>query len=454
MLSISLLQLAALLASSQAWTVSQPRQSTFRTSSHLFSATDDHTIPESYDQFPVTTRTNKKLIFDDQAGRFFETSLDPETPYAAASSPSPYEIPKNLPFSSNEMVPTELLFGRKTVEEIQAAMPDLIADLEEGQQSNDFPKIEVPSPPQSTAAAAAAASIVEDCYAAFNQRNMAAAANCFEERFLQYQDSQYLGVMNTKMALQKHFENQAKLLPTNSQVVLKHMAVDESKGTVGTEWYVTDQDGTAVPFTRGCSFYTINPQTGLIQSGFRVSEMIVKPNGQASDALVSLVSRLAPSSVPSKSPQSTTIQSKSSSSILDTFFNAWNRRDMAAALDCFVEDCVFQTEDPVFVTDLKGKDALRTHLEKNAKALPASAQIILDDSAVDEARGTIGATWHLEVDGRSIPNLRGCSMYTIDPATGLLKSGFDVTEAPVKVPRQLLSSPIMSFPARILFGRQ
>lgn len=113
---------------------------------------------------------------------------------------------------------------------------------------------------------------------------------------------------------------------------------------------------------------------------------------------------------------------------------------MTTALDCFVEDCVYQTEDPFFVKGPKGKAALRAHLEKNAKNLPAGAQIVLEDTAVDEARGTIGATWHLE----AIPNLRGCSIHTIDPATGLLKSGFDVTEAPVKVSRQLLSLPVMA----------
>lgn len=127
---------------------------------------------------------------------------------------------------------------------------------------------------------------------------------------------------------------------------------------------------------------------------------------------------------------------------------------MEGALACFTEDCVYQTEDPLFVDTLVGKEALRGHLEKNAAALPSSCQIILDSTAVDKINGNIGTTWHLEVNGIAIPNLRGCSMYTTDPQTGLLKSGFDVTESPVKIPRQLLSpTSLLSLPARLLFGQ-
>lgn len=131
-------------------------------------------------------------------------------------------------------------------------------------------------------------------------------------------------------------------------------------------------------------------------------------------------------------------------------------RDMESALDCFVEDCVYQTEDPVFVSTLEGKSALRNHLFKNAAALPSSCKIILDKLAIDDSSSTttaghIATYWHLEVNGLSIPNLRGCSMYTTDTTTGLITSGFDVTEAPVKFPKR--STVLLSLPARFLIGR-
>lgn len=118
---------------------------------------------------------------------------------------------------------------------------------------------------------------------------------------------------------------------------------------------------------------------------------------------------------------------------------------MECALACFVDECIYETEDPVFVESFRGKDALCQHLLKNADTLPSACKIILDDLAIDEDNDTSGVVWHLEANGIPIPNLRGCSMYTLDKESGLLKSGFDVTESPVKVPRfaqDLLAVPL------------
>ena len=48
-----------------------------------------------------------------------------------------------------------------------------------------------------------------------------------------------------------------------------------------------------------------------------------------------------------------------------------------------------------------------------------------------------------------IPNLRGCSVYKTTE-TGILKSGFDVTKAPIKLPRE--AANFLSLLARLLFG--
>ena len=125
---------------------------------------------------------------------------------------------------------------------------------------------------------------------------------------------------------------------------------------------------------------------------------------------------------------------------------------MESALACFTDDCTYHTEDPVFVDQLVGKTALRQHLVKNANALPASCQIVLDKMAQDVINGNIGASWHLEVNGMALPNLRGCSMYTTDPATGLLQTGYDVTEAPIKIPSHALS--LLAGPVKLFFGNR
>ena len=103
--------------------------------------------------------------------------------------------------------------------------------------------------------------------------------------------------------------------------------------------------------------------------------------------------------------------------ILEQYFDAWNARDMEAALACFVDNCRYETEDPVFVTKLRGKEELRRHLTNNARSLPSNCQIVLDDWAMD--RMAVGATWHLEVGGLAVPNLQGCSMYTLDESDGI-----------------------------------
>lgn len=313
-------------------------------------------------------------------------------------------------------------------------------------------------------------SIVERCYDAFNQGKMSQAAACFADKF-RYDDGQYLGCITQKSELERFFEFQSNvILPSNSKVVLDNIAICETTGkTIGTRWHAVREDGSEIPLTRGCSFYTLENQTGLIETAFKVSEMLVKPSSTFSNNLVSSASQFM-SSTSSPKPSSST----SPSSIIESYFEAWNKRDMETALSCFVDDCIYETEDPVFVNTFRGKEALQEHLLQNAASLPESCRIELDDLAIDTKRGTAGVRWHLEVNGVSIPNLRGCSMYTMEDTTtlnqndssddtddldadsrqkvGLLTSGFDVTEAPVKLPRLFGVAPTiqMNNPFRFL----
>eukprot|EP00571_Detonula_confervacea_P001798 CAMPEP_0172315910 /NCGR_PEP_ID=MMETSP1058-20130122/26660_1 /TAXON_ID=83371 /ORGANISM="Detonula confervacea, Strain CCMP 353" /LENGTH=277 /DNA_ID=CAMNT_0013030107 /DNA_START=189 /DNA_END=1019 /DNA_ORIENTATION=+ len=265
------------------------------------------------------------------------------------------------------------------------------------------------------------------------------AAACFADKFA-YDDGQYLGSISTKSDLEKLFQRGAKALPPNAVMVVDHIAKCPTSGNIGTQWHVEKEDGSLIPFTKGCSFYTVDKQSGLLTTGFKVSEMIIKPSKQFSDALVSSASKMMQAT--EKVGGLVTIEAEAkleestseSGSIIEKYFQAWNRRDMEAALNCFVDECIYETEDPVFVDVFRGKEALREHLLRNAAALPSACRIILDDLAIDSANGKFGVKWHLEANGVSIPNLRGCSMYTMDEDSGLLRSGFDVTEAPVKLP--------------------
>ena len=273
------------------------------------------------------------------------------------------------------------------------------------------------------------------------------AAACFANNFV-YDDGQYLGTISKKPDLERLFQRGAKALPPNAAMVVDHIAKCKRTGNIGTQWHVEKDDGSTVPFTRGCSFYTVDKESGLLKTGFRVSEMIVKPSKQFSDSLVSSASKMMQAT--ERLGWMGTAKAKidepavETASIIEKYFEAWNRRDMKAALDCFSDDAVYETEDPVFVDAFRGKEALRDHLMKNVEVLPSACKIILDDLAIDLTNGKFGVKWHLEANGVSIPNLRGCSMYTEDMESGLLQSGFDVTEAPVKVPgvaQDVLATP-------------
>ena len=282
-----------------------------------------------------------------------------------------------------------------------------------------------------------ARSVVERCYSSWNRDDMESAASCFRTDFT-YDDGQFFGtIKSNKSELISRFRLGKTILPPKSTLVLDNIAVCLTTSNIGTRWHVENENGDTISRTRGCSFYTIDDSNGLISTGFKVSEMVVKPSKDIANGLVTSASKLMQSTTPAKesfSSKTATTEEKASTSIIEAYFKAWNERDMNGALDCFVEDCVYETEDPVFVDTFKGKDSLREHLEKNAAALPAACKIILDDLAIDVTHGTAGVKWHLEANGVPIPNLRGCSMYTMDNDTGLLQSGFDVTEAPVKFP--------------------
>jgi len=279
---------------------------------------------------------------------------------------------------------------------------------------------------------------VERCYQAWNDRDFDEAISCFSDDF-SYDDGQYLGIITDKPTLRRSLERNAEILPVGCKMVVDHIAVDENNGNIGSCWHVEREDGITVPLTRGCSFYTTDKTTGLIKTGFKVTEMVVKTNKSLSDNLVGSASKFIQatekfSNASAKVSSFTQRQQQEPKSIIEKYFQAWNNRDLETALDCFTDDATYQTEDPVFVDTFRGKDSLKEHLLKNAATLPSSCQIILDDLAIDESNGTFGVRWHLEVDGVGIPNLKGCSMYTKDKSSGLLKSGYDVTESPVKVP--------------------
>jgi len=117
--------------------------------------------------------------------------------------------------------------------------------------------------------------------------------------------------------------------------------------------------------------------------------------------------------------------------IVEKYFDAWNRRDMAAAVDCFTDNCSY--EDTQYAGAFQGREELRKHLYRVSSALPKSFKFIIDDTAVDNKKKKIGVQWHVENNGKPLPFTRGCSFYQLNQEGVLISSGFDVPEpAPFK----------------------
>ena len=144
-------------------------------------------------------------------------------------------------------------------------------------------------------------------------------------------------------------------------------------------------------------------------------------------------------------------------SIVSSYFAAWNRRDMEAAVACFAEDCEY--DDAQYSEPFEGKEKLRNHLLRVAKKLPTNFQFVLDDIA--DGGSKVGVKWHVEADGKSLPFTRGASFYEIGPE-GLIIKGFDVPEpAPFKggdaglsllsFASKLIDEPVRGVPLTVFF---
>mmetsp|Transcript_8225 Transcript_8225/g.10118 ORF Transcript_8225/g.10118 Transcript_8225/m.10118 type:complete len:489 (+) Transcript_8225:87-1553(+) len=160
-------------------------------------------------------------------------------------------------------------------------------------------------------------------------------------------------------------------------------------------------------------------------------------------------------------PTATTVEEsidEEEMSVVERYFDAWNRRDMETATSLFTPDCTY--DDTQYSTPFTGREALQKHLRKVADALPPSFSFVLDDIAISSCGTKIGVQWHVENNGEQLPFTRGCSFYTVEEETGLIKSGFDVPEpAGIKpgsaglillsVVSKLLEEPVRAVPLAV-----
>lgn len=125
---------------------------------------------------------------------------------------------------------------------------------------------------------------------AWNERDMKTAVECFTQDCI-YEDTQYSEPFEGKDNLRKHLFKVSDCLPKSFSFVVDDIAISADGTKIGTRWHV-EADGTELPFTRGSSFYTTDPETGLIQSGFDVPEPAVVKPGSSGLYILNVASKI------------------------------------------------------------------------------------------------------------------------------------------------------------------
>lgn len=116
----------------------------------------------------------------------------------------------------------------------------------------------------------------ERYFAAWNKRDMDAAINVFTED-CQYEDTVFPSPFDGREALQKHLYLCADAMPSTFSFVVDDVA--DGGDTLTVKWHV-ENNGEQMPFTRGCSFYTIDTASDLIATGIdEVEPAVLKLGG-------------------------------------------------------------------------------------------------------------------------------------------------------------------------------
>lgn len=116
-------------------------------------------------------------------------------------------------------------------------------------------------------------------------------------------------------------------------------------------------------------------------------------------------------------------------SVIQSFYQAVNRRDIPAAMDLVDDDCLYQ--DLNFPQPFQGKRAVQQLLEDSCKGIPGDLQFVIDDITIGDPLA-VGVLWHVELDGAPFPNSRGASFYRLSEKTGKLALARDLVEPPFK----------------------
>jgi ketosteroid isomerase-like protein len=237
-------------------------------------------------------------------------------------------------------------------------------------------------------------------------------------------------------ALLKHW-----LLHTNSsplstfreyQIVIDEIASTSNK--VCVMYHLTTLDGEEIPDSTHITFYYLSYSgdgSKKIQKVFDVAEpALPKPGDSGLNLLKTVSSLIGDDSIVISDKAVESNNSPNTVSVVERYFDAWNRRDMKTAISLFTPDC--QMRDLQYDDAFSGRDEFERHLLRVKDCLPSSFAFVVDDIALTKTKA--GVLWHVENNGDPLAFTRGCSFYNINEKSGLIESGFEIPEkAPPKM---------------------
>jgi len=179
--------------------------------------------------------------------------------------------------------------------------------------------------------------------------------------------------------------------------------------------------------TTAISFY--NLQGGVIMQVLDVTEPASPKPGDSGLNLLKTVSKFIGDETIVVKGNNNGGVIDNSISVVEQYFDAWNRRDMQDAKSLFAEDC--EMRDLQYDDAFHGRAEFEKHLLRVKDCLPNTFAFVVDDIAATSKK--VGVSWHVENNGDPLAFTRGCSFYTIDERSGLIQSGFEIPEkAPPK----------------------
>ena len=343
----------------------------------------------------------------------FQTSAPPPlaTPLSKSSSFSSHGISatSNKPFSLQAST------SANTIESPFTSLLGRIASTSSGQISRNRQQ----------------PSVVENFITAINNHDISTAASYLADDCA-YTDTRYYDTIFGRSDITRHLYLEDGAKPETQKRVIDEIAVAADNAAICAQWHI-ERDGVVAKNERGCSFYTVDPVGNQIMSVMDVPEPKSKP-GDVGLNILNAASKIIDSTGVGYldvdgGPSYSSMVGPDATSV-ERYFDAWNTRDMNAAVACFAEDCSY--EDTQYKDAFVGKAKLKTHLLRVADCLPKSFEFVVDNLAVSADRTNVGVQWHLENgDGEALPFTRGCSYYRLDGTTGLIIEGFDVPEPAV-----------------------